>query len=145
MQPLMDSPAFKIYAVSAAIVAIQMLLLALWTGTVRKRRGVFVNPEDAAGSKTAKADQDHEDVLRVKRAHQNLIENAVPFFVVGLLYVLTGATRTGAIAYFATFTAARLLHTLFYLWGKQPFRTITFAAGVLATLGMAVHVIRVSI
>lgn len=44
--------------------------------------------------------------------------------------------------YFWTFTAARLLHSVFYLWGKQPFRTLAFAVGVLAIIGMAVHVLR---
>ena len=138
----MDTVVFHYYALASAILSLQLLSLALWTGTVRVMRKQWVNPEDAKLNKGEKAEADHPDVLRVKRAHQNLIENAIPFFVVGALYAATGATRTGALAYFGTFTAVRLLHSLFYLWGKQPWRTLMFAVGVLAVVGMAVHVIR---
>jgi glutathione S-transferase len=146
MQPLHDNPALHLYALCSAILAAQLLLLAFWTGTVRAMSKTFVNPEDAPLNKGGKqVEQDDPKVLRVKRVHQNALENAVPFFVVGLLYVLSGPTKLGVQAYFITFTAARLLHTFFYLFGKQPFRTMMFAIGALATLGMAVHVIRVAL
>ncbi len=137
---LFGQPGFKIYAIVAAILAIHMLLLALWTGTVRVRHKVWVNPEDAKLNKGKHVDTEHEAVQRVKRAHQNALENAVPFFIVGLLYALTGPSKNGALIYFGTFCAARLLHTAFYLWGRQPFRTLMFAIGVLCTIGMAVHI-----
>jgi glutathione S-transferase len=145
MQAFADNPALKLYALVAALIGVQMLLLALWTGTVRTRHKQWVNPEDAKLNKGDQKDQDHPDVQRVKRAHQNAIENAVPFFAIGLLYALSGASKTGAQAYFFTFLGARVLHSIFYLWGRQPFRTLMFAAGVLATLGMAYQVIRAAI
>lgn len=141
MHDLAATKEFQLYALCAAVLGVHMILLALWTGTVRVTKKTWVNPEDARLNKGAHADVDHADVQRVKRAHQNAIENAIPFFVVGFLYVLTGATTLGAQVYFFTFTGARLLHTVFYLWGRQPFRTMMFAVGVLATLGMAVQVI----
>jgi len=144
MNPLSD-PAFRYYAIASAIVALQLIALALWTGTVRVGRKQYVNPEDAALNKAKQADDDHPDVLRVKRAHVNLMESAIPFFVVGALYTATGGSKTGAMAYFGTFVVARLLHTLFYLAGKQPFRTLTFAIGVLTIIGMAVHVLRAAL
>ncbi len=144
MQLLRDQYALHVYALCATIVAVQLVLLAFWTGTVRVRRRVFVNPEDAALNKTEKADDDHPDVQRVRRAHANLLENAVPFFVVGFLYVLSGPSKLGAQVYLGTFTVARLLHTIFYLWGRQPFRTMSFAVGALTILGMAVHIVRVA-
>lgn len=143
MDTLLDNPAFKLYALCSAIIALQLVALALWTGTVRVLRKQWVNPEDARLNKGENTEVDHPDVQRTKRAHQNLLENAVPFFVVGLLYVLSGAHRSGAQAYFFTFTGARLAHTVFYLWGKQPFRTICFGIGVLAIIGMGVQVIGV--
>lgn len=142
MNLLTDNPALKLYALVASILAIQMILLALWTGTVRVQRKVWVNPEDAKLNKGEKVENDHEDVLRVKRAHQNLLENALPFFVIGLLYAFTRPSQLGAQAYFFTFLGTRLLHSIFYLWGRQPFRTMMFAIGVLAMLGMGIHVIR---
>jgi glutathione S-transferase len=137
-----DSPALKMYAFTSSILALQLIALALWTGTVRAMRKVFVNPEDAALNKAKQSEDDHEDTQRVKRAHMNLLENAVPFFVVGLLFALTQPSAVAAQAYFFTFLGARVLHSIFYLWGKQPFRTMMFALGALCIIGMAVQVIR---
>lgn len=134
----------QLYAFFSAILALQLLALALWTGTVRTMKKQWVNPEDAKFNKGESAEQDHPDVARTKRAHQNALENAVPFFAVGYLYATVQPSKTAALIYFGTFTAARLLHSVFYLWGRQPFRTMMFGVGVLAVIGMAVHVIRSS-
>lgn len=135
----------KVYALAATIVGLHMLILALWTGTVRTRKKVFVNPEDAKISNGTTAESDHPDVLRVKRAHQNLLENAIPFFGIGLLFAATNPSVNAARVYCFTFVGARLLHTVFYLLGKQPFRTLMFATGVLTTFGMAYHVLRAAL
>lgn len=142
---MLGSPSMQLYALFSTVVAIHLLVLAFWTGTVRVMRKSFVNPEDAKASKGTQVDQDHPDVARVKRAHQNALENAVPFFAVGFLYAAVAPSTNAALIYFATFTGARVLHSLFYLWGRQPFRTLAFAVGALATLGMAVHVVRTAI
>jgi glutathione S-transferase len=55
---------------------------------------------------------------------------------------MTRPSASAAMAYLGTFTAVRLLHSLFYLAQKQPFRTLSFAIGVLCTFGMAFHVLR---
>jgi uncharacterized MAPEG superfamily protein len=141
MQTWLENPAFRIYGLCGAIVCVHLLVLAGWTGYVRASRKTFVNPEDARLNKAKEADFDHPDVRRVQRCHMNALENAVPFLVLGLLYVIVGATKTGAQAYFFTYTGARVLHSIFYLWGKQPFRTMLFAVGALATIGMAYQVI----
>jgi glutathione S-transferase len=104
-----------------------------------------VNPEDAVFNKGDKVDADCFAVLRVKAAHLNLLENAVPFFVIGALYTATNPSKTGAMAYFGTFVGARVIHSFVYLAGKQPWRTIMFAIGLLATVGMAVHVFRAAL
>jgi len=89
MHSLMTEPALRSYALAGTIVALHLIVLALWTGATRAMRKTFVNPEDAKLNKTAVAEDDHADVLRVKRAHQNALENAIPFFAIGLLYALT--------------------------------------------------------
>lgn len=141
---LKDHFALHYYALCSTILALQLVFLALWTGTVRVMRKQWVNPEDAKLNKGENTEVDHPDVARVKRAHQNLLENALPFFVVGLLYAVSGPSKLGVQVYFLTFTGARLLHTVFYLTGKQPFRTLMFAIGVLCVIGMGVHVLRVA-
>ena len=144
MNPL-QAPALSLYALCASILALHLIFLALWTGRVRVRSKKYVNPEDAVLNKADRVDTEDADVARVQRAHLNALENAVPFFVVGLLYAMSGPSKLGAQAYFFTFTAVRVLHSIFYLWGRQPFRTLMFAIGVLVTIGMAVHVIRAAI
>ena len=134
--------ALRWYAITATILGVHLLLLALWTGTVRVKRKQWVNPEDATLNKGENTEVDHPDVARVKRAHQNAIENFIPFLVIGALFVTTRPSATAAMVYFGTFAAVRLLHTVFYLTQKQPFRTLTFGIGVLCTFGMAFHVLR---
>jgi uncharacterized MAPEG superfamily protein len=140
----MDS-AGHLYALVSAILVLQLILLAFWVGAMRTIRKQYTNPEDKVVIKGALVDDDHADVLRAKRAHLNALENAVPFFAVGALYAASGPSLMGAQVYFFTFLGARVLHSIFYLWGRQPFRTLCFAIGALATIGMAVHVIRTSI
>jgi len=139
------NPAFKVYVVAATFVGLHLLLLALWTGTVRAMRKVFVLPEDAALNRAAVAGAEHPETQRVQRAHANLIENAVPFLIIGLLYVSTGASACGAQVLMYGFVAARVAHTAFYLAHRQPFRTISFALGVVAIGTMAVQVLRAAI
>ena len=103
-----DNPALKLYALVSVIVALHLVLLALWTGGLRARRKTFVNPEDSVTFKGAQAESDHPDVLRVKRAHQNALESAVPFFAVGLMYAMSAPSQVGLQAYFFTFLAARV-------------------------------------
>jgi uncharacterized MAPEG superfamily protein len=138
----MQAEGFSAYALTSAILAAHLVLLAFYTAAVRAMRKRYLNPEDAKLNKAELVEIEHADVQRVKRAHQNALENAVPFFVIGALYLATGATKTGAQIYCYTFLGARLLHSLFYVRAMQPFRTISFAIGALAVLGMVVHIIR---
>jgi len=139
---LTNDPILGLYALVASLVSLHLIVLAAYTGRVRTLHKTFVNPEDAAAFKGKGVEIEHPDVLRVKRAHMNALENAVPFLAIGLLYALSGPSKVGAQAYFFTYLGARVLHSIFYLAQKQPFRTITFAIGALACTGMAVHVIR---
>jgi glutathione S-transferase len=141
----LDNPAFRTYVIAASFVGLHLLALALWTGTVRAMRKVFLFPEDARVNRGQQAATEHIDVLRVQRAHANLLENAVPFFIVGLAYVATGASACGAQALLYGFVAARVAHTIAYLAGRQPYRTLTFATGVLAIVAMATQALRASI
>jgi microsomal prostaglandin-E synthase 1 len=142
MQTWLENPAFRIYGLCSAIVCVHLLVLAGWTGYVRARRKSFLNPEDARLSNVKELELDHPDVRRVQRCHLNALENGVPFLALGLLYVIVGATKTGAQAYFFTYAGSRVVHSIFYLWGKQPFRTIFFAIGAFANIGMAYQIIR---
>ena len=139
------NPAFKTYVLASTFVGLHLVLLALWTGTVRAMRKVFVFPEDARLNRGQQASAEHADVLRVQRAHANLLENALPFLIIGLAYVATGAGTFGAELLMYGFVAARVLHSIVYLAGRQPLRTIAFGLGVISIGTMAVQVLRATI
>ena len=82
MHAFATDPALRLYALTGSLVALHLIVLAGYTGRVRTQHKAFVNPEDAVALKGTQVEADHPDVMRVKRAHQNALENAVPFFAV---------------------------------------------------------------
>lgn len=142
MNSLLATPAFAIYATATTIIALHGVLLALWTGTVRAIHKAFLNPEDVQLNKGRLVDEDVAQVARVKRAHQNTLENAVPFIAIGFFYALTEPDPTWARVLMLGFVGTRIVHTLVYLRGVQPWRTLSFAVGVLCIGVMAVQVLR---
>ena len=137
MNELMQNPAFKAYALSTVVLALNVFVLGTVTAVQRTKHKAPANPEDAG---YVEQKSEHPKVARALRAHRNATENLVPFFAVGLVYVLTGATARGAMIYFTVFTAARVLHSVGYLLEKQPWRTLFFGVGLLATVGMMVQI-----
>ena len=147
MPQLADYPAFPIYALSAVLLCLNMLGLWGWSGAVRGKTKTTPNTEDAAtvakGSKLV--DDEPPEVARVLRAQRNADVNIMPFLVLGLLYVAYGATARMAWILFGGFTLARLGHSLAYLNGKQPWRSILFALGGAFTMAIVVQVVRASL
>jgi uncharacterized MAPEG superfamily protein len=144
METLLVNPAFRIYAICVAILGVKMLASAVYTGTRRQKVGGFINPEDAKrfGELGATAGREEApEVAHALRIQRNDLENIPLFFAVGLIYVLTGASPTGALVLCGIFTAARVVHTFAYTWRLQPARAICFATGALSTLVMMFRII----
>ena len=141
---LTTNQSFLIY--SAAMVVLCLNILALWgySGSVRAKTKTTPNPEDvgtvAKGAVLAPVDP--PGVARVLRAHRNAADNILPFAILGLLFVLWGGSALLTAIFCGVFVAARLAHSLSYLNGKQPWRTITFVLGGAATLGMVGLLVR---
>ncbi len=147
MDDLVANKSFVIYCLAAVALCLNMMLLWAYSGAVRSRTKTTPNAEDAASvAKGAAVTLDTPPgVARVLRAHRNALDNIVPFLILGLLYVLLGATTRMAWIMFGGFTAARFLHTLAYLGEKQPWRTLSFVAGGLFTFGVLVQISRATI
>ncbi len=143
MQSLSSNPTFVVYAISAIILCLQMLFLWAFSGGARGKTKTTLNAEDASSvAKGAQVvDADPPAVARVLRAHRNAEANIYPFLILGLIYVLLGGTDGFAKIVFGIFTGARLLHSIVYLAGKQPWRTLSFVIGGLTTLVLAGDVI----
>jgi uncharacterized MAPEG superfamily protein len=136
-------PALPIYALFATGLCLFSMALDGASGLFRFKTKTTLNREDATTtSRGAEIVADERpEVARANRAWRNAFANIVPFLVVGFLYVLTGARENSALVYFGVFAAARVIHAIAYLAGKQPWRSLAFVVGQLATLGLAVQVL----
>jgi glutathione S-transferase len=138
VQNLTQNPAFAIYSLSAVVLCLNLLGLWGYSGAVRGKTKTVLNPEDAAtvakGTEIVTADP--APVARVLRAHTNAMANILPHLVLGLLYVILGATPLMAWIFFGGFTVMRIAHSFAYVGEKQPWRTITFVLGGLLSLGL---------
>ena len=134
------SDAFFVYGITTLILCLNVTMLWLLSGSVRYKSRTTHNPEDASVSRGADVRaEDPEAVARVLRAHTNTFANTVPFLFLGQVYVAAGASATMAWVFLGAFTAARVIYSVCYLGGLQPWRSLSFGVGVLATFGMIVH------
>jgi uncharacterized MAPEG superfamily protein len=137
-------PSFVAYAATVSFLSLQMVLVDAYSGVVRVKSKTTLNREDV-GTVSSGAElvgEDPDPVARVMRAHRNLLANGIPFAILGLVWVLFGADRVWAFAVFGTFVAARLVHSVAYIAGKQPWRTLSFVLGQAALATMLVQIVR---
>ena len=135
-EDLLRAPAMHLFALVAVLLVIKMMLVGSYTSVLRIRRRVYATPEDYRLQGLAPRETVDEDVERVRRAHRNDLENILPFLAVGFLYALTGPSLLAARIYFLGFLAARVLHSVFYIGGIQPHRTIAFGVGAVLLFAM---------
>lgn len=138
MTELLADSVWKAYAVCAAILVLKMWLTGNATGLLRVRRGVYATPEDYTFMGKAGGGED-EAIERLRRAHRNDLENVLPFLAAGALYAATGPSAALAGWLFGIFTAARVVHTVVYALGLQPWRTIAFEVGNVSLLVIVAH------
>jgi uncharacterized MAPEG superfamily protein len=135
-------PGFMAYAVAMLVLALNLLVLWSYSAVVRGKTKTTPNAEDARGGGTTLVEGEPPEVARVLRAHTNAMANIVPFAILGLVFVLAGGSAIAAEILFFVFVAARVVHSLVYLAGKQPWRTMMFIVGALDTLVLMAFVVR---
>ncbi|RFA26253.1 glutathione metabolism protein [Alkalilimnicola ehrlichii] len=129
------------YAVASVLLFFKMFAVSAYQGFYRIGKMTFKTPEDAAFVGRAAAGEELPQVQRAARAWLNDLENIPIFLALGVAYVWVGASPGAAAWLFLTFTGARYLHTVFYLSGLQPWRTVAYAVGVVCLFGMSVQII----
>lgn len=134
-------PGFRLYAVCTILLVIKMFAVGVYTGMVRSKFKVAVNPEDAKQFGAQLVETDHPEVARVLRAHRNDLENIPAFLFLGLIAVLAGAPAVGLSICFIAFTVARFAHSVAYLKGLQPWRSMSFGIGTLSMLVLMVLIV----
>src|SRR6185312_7079092 len=98
----------------------------------------FLNAEDATWLGGAHVNPDPEAVARLGRAHRNDLENLLPFFVCGLLFVLFEGSRIAGYVYCGAFLVSRVLHTLAYLGARPMLRRNAYTLGFLVIAFMGI-------
>ncbi len=135
---LLDDPAIRAWAIASAIVALKILAAGIYTSTVRFQKKVFSSPEDYAVQGIPAVEGLDADVERARRIHQNDLESALPFALVGFIYALTSPSTVALWICFAGYPLARILHSISYARGAMPHRTIVWGVGFFITVWMAV-------
>ena len=139
-----QNPAFAAYTVSSCVLILNQIILWMMSAGVRGKSKVAMNPEDllSVSKGSTLVDSEPPEVARVMRVHANGQANILQFLFLGALFVQVGGSATEAQILFGVFTVARVLYSIVYMAGKQPWRTITFIIGVLTTVALLVEVLR---
>ncbi|RZC40906.1 prostaglandin E synthase-like, partial [Asbolus verrucosus] len=129
----LDNPAFCIYLLCACLLVLKMMAVTLLTIYNRFKFKAFISSEDAKwmnGQVTV-----NDTVERIRRAHQNDLENIPIFLAAGFAYLWIQPHVGVAWALYLGFTIVRALHTIVYtlIIFPQPTRALMWLAGFLIT------------
>lgn len=137
-----ENEVFRAYGFYAALMALKMFAVVFLTTYKRLQKKVFANPEDAVTRPGGKVTFNDEDVERIRRVHLNDMENIIPFWVLGFLFVATNPSLATATMCYRLFAGTRIIHTFVYAFAvPQPARGLSFGAGMLVNLYMAFRII----
>lgn len=132
----LNNPSFVVYAITCVILSGNLLFVWAYSGATRAKTKVAINTEDAERVGAKLETMDPPEVARVLRVHANAQATVYPFLFLGLVFVLAGGSGGFAKVDFGIFVAARITHSIVYLAGKQPWRTLSFITSVLATIAL---------
>jgi uncharacterized MAPEG superfamily protein len=130
------------FAISTVVHWLNITVLWNMSGGVRSKTKTTLNPEDALQFKTNLVEAEPAEVARVLRAHRNTADNTLPFLFVALVFVMAGPSALEGYIFLYGFMAARVLYSVCYLKGLQPWRSIFYGVSVLLAAGTAIDALR---
>ncbi|QXH55108.1 MAPEG family protein [Pseudomonas maumuensis] len=130
-----------IYACCVVVLFFKMLAISCYQGYFRLRFLAFTNSEDAAVFRRSAWPAELPQVTRATQAWRNDLENIPLFLALSGLAVALETPLTPSAWLMGLFTVARILHTATYLASIQPWRTVSYALGVVCLIGLAALVI----
>lgn len=130
------SELLPVYTLCVLVLCLKMFAISCYQGFFRLRRRAFTNPEDAAFFNRAANTEELPQVMRATKAWANDLENIPLFFVLGGLCVALETAPVATTWLFCGFTSARVVHTVTYLMGWQPWRTLAYGVGVACLFGL---------
>jgi uncharacterized MAPEG superfamily protein len=130
------TPTFQLYLATASVLGMNLLVLANNTALSRAKGVEVVNPEDKKLNPKAEVvyEAGNDTTARYRRAHRNALENIPLFLITAYVLTLTDIGYTFAAVLFGVFTFVRVLHSICYIKGIQPWRTASFAIGAVVQL-----------
>ena len=142
----LHNPLFVTYVIAATLMILKAVSMS-WLTVVRmlQENGGFRSPEDLRKTPLnpapdARQLERNERVERVRRIHQNDLENLPFFLVAGLLYVLTGPSLLMAQLLLYGYVVSRLLHFAAYLSAQtHDLRATLWTVGSLIVIFMTVR------
>ena len=132
--------ALSVYAICVVALFLKMFAVSCYQGIFRMRFRAFTNIEDAVVFNRVVREKELAQVTRAARAWANDLESIPAFFALGGLAVAMSAHASTTASLSVVFTVARVLHTLAYLNGVQPWRTVFYGVGILCLLGFCVMI-----
>lgn len=140
--PAVVSSVMTTFAITTVVHWLNITVLWNMSGAVRGKTKTTLNPEDAAAFKSDLVATEPEAVARVLRAHRNTTDNTLPFLFVALVLVMAGPSALEAQILLYGFMAARVLYSVCYLGGVQPWRSLMYGLSVLFALATAIDALR---
>jgi len=131
----------RMYAITTIVLALKMAAISVVQGRARVSTGIFVNPEDARTFGANEALEEAPAVQRAAKAWHNDLENIPIFLILAWIYVAAGLSTAAFVIYCIVFMLARIAHTVCYLNAIQPWRTVMFTVGAVATLALIIHLL----
>jgi|SRR5579862_1867698 len=133
---------YQFYALTTVILFFKMFANSIVQGVGRLNSRTFVTPEDAQFfAHSPPAPDEVPIVKRGAMVWRNDLENIPIFLLLGLIYVTLGCWPEGAFIYFTIFVVARILHTIAFLNGWQPWRTIFFTIGMFVCVALSIQIL----
>jgi glutathione S-transferase len=134
-----DPTLFIVFGLTTVLLSLKALALGTATAATRGKLKSFLNAEDAAWLGGVHANPDPEAVARLGRAQRNDLENLLPFFVCGLVFLLAGGQAIAGYIYCSLFLVARIVHTIAYIGTRPMLRRNAYTIGFLAIAATGVH------
>jgi glutathione S-transferase len=133
---------YQFYALTTVILFFKVLANSAVQALARVSTRTFVTDEDARFFAQAPPAPDELPIVkRAAAAWRNDLENVPIFLFLGLIYVTLGCWPGGVYIYFTIFVIARILHTIAYLRGLQPARTIFYSLGVFVCFALSIQIL----
>ena len=137
----MTDPTVYWYALASVLLFFKMFAISAYQGFYRIGKMSFKTPEDAALVGREAVKEELPQVQRAARAWLNDLENIPIFLVFGAVHIALGAAPAAVPWLFMIFTGARYLHTLLYLTGIQPWRTVAYAIGIVCLFTLSIQIL----